>query len=588
MDILSLLKLIGGLAFFLFGMNVMSGSLGKMAGGKLEHSLQKVTSKPLLSLILGTVITIAVQSSSATTVMLVGLVNSGIMAFSQTIYVIFGSNIGTTLTSWILSLSAIDSENIALLMLKPENFSTILALIGVMMMMISKKEKKKSIGTVLVGFAVLMFGMKLMSDFGKAVKDIPGFGELLLKFSNPFLLLLVGIVFTAVIQSSAASIGILQALSLTGLVTNGMAVPIVMGQNIGTCATALISCIGTEKRAKRVAILHFSIKIIGTVLCLTPYLILDAILDFKILDEATNPWKVALIHSIFNILTTFILMPFSKLLIKFIEKLIPDAPENKDNKRASIAFIDERLLNSPSVAIREVNNLSKRMCGLSEHIVFEAIDLMSNFNEDSAALIVEHEDEIDIYEDRLGTYLVKLSTESISVDDSRMISKMLHTIGDFERLGDHALNLSKTAREIHEKQLKFSPVANEEIEVLVNAIGEILINTTNAYINNDIALAARIEPLEQVIDGLTNRIKTNHIERLQHGDCTIEMGFVLSDLLTNYERISDHCSNIAVAIIEAKSDSFDSHAYLNGVKYNDSDFNTIYADYSAKYKIAAE
>ncbi len=584
MDLFSVLTLIGGLAFFLFGMNIMSGSLEKMAGGKLEYSLRKVTSKPILSLILGAAITIAVQSSSATTVMLVGLVNSGIMTFKSTIYVIFGSNIGTTLTSWITGLAGIESSNIFLKLLKPQSFSPLVAFIGVILIMMSKKEKKKSIGTILVGFSILMTGMNLMSDAVKPLGSMPEFSDLLIKFSNPLVLLLISTVFTGIIQSSAASVGILQALSTTGLVTNGMAIPIVMGQNIGTCVTALISSIGTDRRAKRVAIAHVLFNVAGSIIFLVPYFICEAFFDIKFLGQYTNSFYIAFFHTIFNIVTTFLLLPFAKKLVSIVEKLLPIS-ETKSSEKENLVFLDERILQSPSIAISELNSISKRMSKLAQTIISNTEIQMEQFSAETKELILKQETELDIYEDKLGTYLVKLSTCSISERDSRLIAKMLHTIGNFERLGDHAVNLSKTAEEMHLKKLSFSSWAQEEITVLKNAISEIIEITTEAYVKNDLALASRVEPLEQVIDGLTDKIRFNHIERLQRGDCTIELGFILADLLSNYERISDHCSNIAVALIEAEVDSFDTHAYLNNIKHYNDEFKDEYNLYLTKYSI---
>lgn len=584
MDIFSVFTLIGGLAFFLFGMNIMSGSLEKMAGGKLEHSLRKVTSKPILSLILGAAITIAVQSSSATTVMLVGLVNSGIMTFKATIYVIFGSNIGTTLTSWITGLAGIESSNIFLKLLKPQSFSPVVALIGVILLMMSKKEKKKSIGTILVGFSILMTGMNMMSDAVKPLGSMPEFSDMLIRFSNPLVLLLISTVFTGIIQSSAASVGILQALSTTGLVTNGMAIPIVMGQNIGTCATVLIASIGTDRRAKRVAVAHVLFNVAGSIIFLVPYFILQKLFNFKFLSVYTNSFYIAFFHTIFNIVTTFLLLPFANKLVAIIEKILP-IQKSDDLKKESLVFLDERILQSPSIAISELNSISKRMSKLAHGIIENTEKQMQQFSEETKELILKQEDELDIYEDRLGTYLVKLSTCSISERDSRLIAKMLHTIGNFERLGDHAVNLSKTAEEMYVKNLSFSSWAQDEITILKNAISEIITITTEAYVKNDLELASKVEPLEQVIDGLTDKIRFNHIERLQRGDCTIELGFILADLLSNYERISDHCSNIAVALIEAEVDSFDTHAYLNNIKHDNSEFKDSYTQYLSKYGI---
>ena len=582
MDIFSVITLMGGLTFFLFGMNVMSGSLEKMAGGRLEEMLRKMTASPWISMVLGAVITIAVQSSSATTVMLVGLVNSGIMQFSQTINIIFGANIGTTLTAWITSLSGIQSDVFWIQMLKPKNFSPLLAFAGILMIMLSRKETRKSIGTVFVGFAVLMYGMEMMAGAVSPLADMPEFEMLLVKFQNPIVGVLVGTLFTGVIQSSAASIGILQALSLTGGITYGMAIPIVMGQNIGTCATSLISCIGTNVKAKRVAILHVSIKIIGTILCLSGFELLYAIFRWEFVGQSIAPWQIALVHTIFNLVTTALLMPVSQKLVKLTERLVRDkqrAPAEPEDAM----LLDDRLLRSPSVAVAESFNVSTHMALQAQDILMLAMHLVESYDPEGAQRVMDMEDQLDNYEDKLGTYLVKLSAQALSSQDSQIGSKILHAIGDFERLGDHAINIIKVAREIHEKKIVFSPAAQQELTTIVEALDEILDITVRAYLNSDVELAGRVEPLEQVIDRLTSVCKDNHIRRLQKGACTIEGGFVLSDLLNNYERISDHCSNVAVAIIEVEHNSFDTHKYLNGVKYGNSTFNEIYDAYSEKY-----
>lgn len=582
MDIFSVITLMGGLTFFLFGMNVMSGSLEKMAGGRLEEMLRKMTASPWISMVLGAVITIAVQSSSATTVMLVGLVNSGIMQFSQTINIIFGANIGTTLTAWITSLSGIQSDVFWIQMLKPKNFSPLLAFAGILMIMLSRKETRKSIGTVFVGFAVLMYGMEMMAGAVSPLADMPEFEMLLVKFQNPIVGVLVGTLFTGVIQSSAASIGILQALSLTGGITYGMAIPIVMGQNIGTCATSLISCIGTNVKAKRVAILHVSIKIIGTILCLSGFELLYAIFRWEFVGQSIAPWQIALVHTIFNLVTTALLMPVSQKLVKLTERLVRDkqrAPAEPEDAM----LLDDRLLRSPSVAVAESFNVSTHMALQAQDILMLAMHLVESYDPEGAQRVMDMEDQLDNYEDKLGTYLVKLSAQALSSQDSQIGSKILHAIGDFERLGDHAINIIKVAREIHEKRIVFSPAAQQELSIIAAALDEILDITVRAYLNSDVELAGRVEPLEQVIDRLTAVCKDNHIRRLQKGACTIEGGFVLSDLLNNYERVSDHCSNVAVAIIEVEHNSFDTHKYLNGVKYGNSTFNEIYDAYSEKY-----
>lgn len=584
MNIFLLLKLLGGLTFFLFGMQVMSASLEKMAGGKLEHMLKKMTANPVVSMVLGAVITIAMQSSSATTVMLVGLVNSGIMQFGQTISVIFGANIGTTLTSWILSLSGIESTNVAIQMLKPENFSPVIAFIGILMIMICKSDRKKSIGNVFVGFAILMYGMEFMSDAVSPLAELPQFSEILVKFNNPLFGVLIGLVVTAIIQSSAASIGILQALSLTGGITFGMAFPIVMGQNIGTCATSLISSIGTNANAKRVAVMHIMIKIFGTVICLGLYAAVYFGISAEFFEIRATPVNIAAGHTVFNIITTVVLMPFSKFLVKIPQKLVRDR-KHRFTKFEKSLYIDERILNSPSIAITECDTLTKEMCSLACKNINLATDMFENFDDKKADEINLHEEQLDLYEDKLGTYLVKLSAHEVSTEDSKIISKMLHTIGDFERLGDHALNLLKTAKELRDKEIAFSDEARAELRVLNDAVAEILSIMSISYKNGDLDAASKVEPLEQVIDGLASDIKNNHISRLQKGECTIEMGFILSDLLNNYERISDHCSNIAVAVIETRHNSFDTHKYLNDVKYGNGIFNEFYDQFKVKYSL---
>ncbi len=588
----SVLMLTLGLVFFLYGMNVMSSNLEKLAGSKLEGALKKATSNPFVSLLLGAGITIAIQSSSATTVMLVGLVNSGIMKFSQTWFVIFGANIGTTLTAWILALSGIDgNSNVALFMMKPENFSPVLALIGILMLMCSKVDKKKSIGTILIGFAVLMYGMEFMKDAVAPLTEMEGFGDLLVQFNNPIIGVVVGSLFTALIQSSAASVGILQALALTGVATGNpitfaMAIPIIMGQNIGTCITSIISCIGTNANAKRVAAIHLSVNLIGTVILLAIYSAADMIFGFAFSDMPIDGWGISLVHTIFNVAITIILAPFGKFVMAIVEKVIKD--DKKAVSHDKYAFtLDQRLLRSPSVAIGECNNFTITMSKVSHKALNASMSLLDGgYNEETVAAVLENEERLDKLEDNLGSYLVKLSAQALSTPDSRKISKMLHTIGDFERLGDHAVNLMKTAKEIHVKNVTFSKEATHELEVLKSAVAEILEITMKSFQENDIDLATKVEPLEQVIDGLAAKIKANHISRLQTGECTIELGFILSDLLNNYTRISDHCSNIAVAVIELVHGSFDTHKYLTEVKYGGAEFGEDYKEYKFKYNLA--
>lgn len=583
MDIFSVITLLGGLAFFLYGMNVMSGGLEKMAKGKLERTLKKVTSNRFLAMGFGAAITIAIQSSSALTVMLVGLVNSGILEFGQTICILMGSNIGTTLTAWILSLAGIDSDVFWLKIIKPENFSPVFALVGIIMMMVGKKQKTKNTGNILIGFSVLMYGMTLMSDSMAPLADMPEFTHILTAFSNPVLAVLVGAVFTGIIQSSAASVGILQALSMTGGVTYGMALPIIMGQNIGTCVTALISSIGVSKNAKKVAAVHLSFNIIGTLICLIPFCILDAVFDFSFTRMAINPFMIAVCHSIFNVVTTAVLMPFTKQLEKLANFIVRD----KKGKGSKGTLLDERLISTvPSFAVANAFDVDCEMCELSRKAFSDAMGLLDNYNEKTADAVTEMEGKLDIYEDQLGTYMVKLSKRGASDSDSKRIAKILHTINDFERIGDHAENLVGVAREMHDKGIVFSHEAKAEIEKLSAALHEILDMTAKAFKTSDVQLASSVEPLEQVIDKLISEIKNRHVERLQKGNCIIELGFVLTDLLTNYERVSDHCSNVAVAVLESKHGTFETHEYLNNIRSDGTgSFGRLYEEYSERYSI---
>ena len=582
MDIFTIITLLGGLAFFLYGMNVLSSGLERMAGGKLETILKKMTSNPFKSLLLGMGITAAIQSSSAMTVMLVGLVNSGIMSLNQTVGVIMGSNIGTTVTAWILSLVGIEGDNLFMNLLKPKNFSLLFAFIGILIIMISKKPKKKDVGAILVGFAILMFGMETMSGAVKPLAEEPGFQSILTAFKNPILGVAFGAIFTAIIQSSSASVGILQALAAHGGITFGMAIPIIMGQNIGTCITSVISSIGVSRNAKKVSIVHITFNLIGTAVCLSAFCITNAIFDLAFVDTAISPFWIAIVHSIFNIVTTLLLLPFSKKLVKIANLVLKDKDSDTETKQKT-ELLDERLLVTPSIAIAECENATNKLANLAKEALVLAIDTSKNYNEDNVNEVIKLEDTTDQYEDKLGTYLVKISSKTLSDADSKKVSKMLHAIGDFERLGDHAVNIVKVAQELHEKKLKFSDQAQHELSVLTGALTEILDLTTEAYNNNDVDTAKRVEPLEQVIDQLVAAIKAQHIQRLQAGSCSIEMGFILSDLLNNYSRVSDHCSNVAVAIIEIAHNTFDTHQYLNNVKYSSSSFNDIYENFSAKY-----
>ena len=576
----AVLQLVGGLAFFLYGMNVMSGGLGKLAGGSLERSLKKATSNPLLGMGLGAGITIAIQSSSAMTVMLVGLVNSGLMEFSQTINVIMGSNIGTTATNWILSLAGVEGNGLISL-LKPENFSPIVAIVGIGMIMMSKKTRRQDLGKILVGFAVLMYGMKFMGEAMSGLQENESFRSMLTAFDNPVIAVILSAIFTGVIQSSAATISIVQNLAFSGLVTYSTAIPLVLGANIGTCATALLSSIGVTKEAKKVSVVHITIKIIGVIVCLAGFLGLNAIFHFGFLNDNPGHAGVALIHTIFNVVNTVILFPFEKQLIRIADFIVRPA-----KKEETGAFLDERLLSTPSIAVNEAMGMTKRMAKLALSTLKSSLGLLKTYDADAAENILKDESELDNYEDKLGSFLVRLSSRSMSDNDSRQVSLMLHSIGDFERLGDHAVNLLKSAREINDKEIVFSPEGQAEIDNLTAALNEILELTISAFAHNDTLAATKVEPLEQVIDVLISKARSGHIDRLQQGRCTIQMGFVLSDLLTDYERISDHCSNVAVAIIETAVGSFDTHAYLNDIKTGGSrDFVNDYRAFGKKYHI---
>ncbi|MBE6796665.1 MAG: Na/Pi cotransporter family protein [Ruminococcaceae bacterium] len=587
MSFFDILKLCAGLVFFLYGMSTMSDGLEKAAGSKLEIILKKMTSNVFVSIIMGTVITAIIQSSSATTVMLVGLVNSGLMTFESSIGVIFGANIGTTVTAWFLSLVGVQSDSFFMQMVKPQNFAPILAIVGIAFMMMSKSEKKKNLGMIFVGFTVLIYGMDIMSGSVEGLADSPKFTELMTKFNNPVIGVIIGAVVTAVIQSSSASVGILQALSLTGTLTYTMAVPIILGQNIGTCATAMISCLGAGAGAKKVSLSHTLINVLGTVIFLPVFIIGNVALGSYFDNNFVNPASIAVIHTIFNLSNVIILAPFTKLIARLANKLVKEK-SGEEKAKTEAVYLDERLFRSPAVAVMECDNYASKMAVIAKDTILKSLELVFSYNKDEAKKIKEYETTLDVYEDQLGTYLVRLSSESLTNNDARTVSKMLHNIGDFERLGDHALNLQKVAEEIHDKKVHFSENARKEITLLLQAIAEITILTTRVYEKNDVELAARVEPLEQVIDRVTAEIKAHHINRLQSGDCTIELGFVLSDLLTNCERISDHCSNIAVAVIEAEMDSFDTHSYLRDIKHNNEQFTEIFEEFKKKYDLHAQ
>ncbi len=587
MGIIEFITLIGGVAFFLYGMTVMSNGLEKMSGGKLEATLKKMTSNVFKSLALGAGITIAMQSSSAMTVMLVGLVNSGIMDLKQTVGLIMGSNIGTTLTSFLTALVGVEGGgegfNVMDLM-KPANFSLLFALIGVLFVM-GKNKKRKDIGNIIVGFAVLMCGMGLMGDSVSALKDDPEFAKLLTVFNNPLFGVLIGALITGIIQSSAASVAILQTLVGPGSgFTYGMAIPIIMGQNIGTCVTALISSFGVNRNAKRVAIVHVAFNIIGTIICLAAFYLLHWIFNFAIVSAEIDSFGISICHALFNLITTVVLLPFRNKLVVLANKIVRD----KEGVTEKVQLLDERLLATPAIAISECRNITVRMSGIVKSALLDSIAVLNKYDKALVEKVVEDESVVDKYEDKLGTYLVKLSSDDITERDSQNVSTMLHSIGNFERISDHAVEIAKTAEELNEKKLKFSDDAQKEVAIAESALREIIDITFTAFENGDTALARKVEPLEQVIDSITAVMRSNHIARLKAGSCTIELGFILSDLINCFERVSDHCSNIAVALIEVAEGEFATHKYLNNVKSgNDEQFRHDYEVYANAYSIPA-
>lgn len=562
MDIYSVLTLIAGLAFFLYGMNVMSGGLEKLSGGNLERILERMTSSIWRSIVLGAGITIAIQSSSAMTVMLVGLVNSGIMKLGQTIGVIMGSNIGTTVTTWIFTLNDI-GDNGWVGLLKPENFSAIFAIVGAFLIMMSKKRRRRDIGNILIGFAVLIFGMKLMGDSVNGLEESPAFRHLLTAFENPIVGVLVSTAITGVIQSSAASIGILQTLSRTGMISFNMAIPLILGANIGTCATALLSSIGVNKNARRVAVVHTLIKVIGTIIFLLILIFVPMLIDLDgFLGSAIDTRGIAAVHTFFNVVTTILMIPFTKQLERLGNLLVRDDGENKEE----FTLIDERLLSTPSFAISECCRAAQRMSRLAEKSALESLSLYDKYDADTVETLRTREDEIDILEDKLGSYLVKVSGADLTETEADSVTNLLTSLGDFERIGDHAINIMKGAEELAGKSAAFSEAAKNDLAVIRDAIAEIMSITCDAFESGNIATAMKVEPLEEVIDGLVSKAKHRHIERLKSGKCTIEIGFIMSDIITNCERIGDHCSNVAGALIELDSHTLDVHRYLNSLK----------------------
>lgn len=584
MNVYDILNLLGGIALFLFGMHTLSASLEKLAGGKLETWLEKATSKPIKGVVLGAIITAVIQSSAATTVMIIGFVNSGLMKLSQAIGVIMGANIGTTATSWLLSLQSISgSDGFSFLnLLKPTTFTPVLAVIGVILIMFTKSDKKKTIGMILAGFAVLMFGMNSMSSATAGLAENETFCNILMMFSNPVLGVIAGAVLTAVLQSSSASIGILQSIAIsTGKVTYSVALPLLLGQNIGSCVTALISSVGANKPAKRVAFVHLYFNVIGTVVFLSIFYLLNAFISMPFMEESLNAVGIAVIHTGFNVLATALFMPFTKQLEKLACLTVRD---DSNDEKLTPMLLDERLLKTPSVAIEQCRNVCIRMARLTQETLKMSMEVVTTYDAKKCAEVIDNENAIDIFEDKIGSYILKISSKDLSENDSKIVSSMLHTIGDLERISDHAVNIVEAAEEMHSKKIKFSQQALRELPVIVNAVSEILDMSINAFINNDVNLAKNVEPLEDVIDQLRSDLKTRHIERLRNGKCTIELGFILQDLLTNFERVSDHCSNIAVYLIQISDNSMDTHEYMNELKKLDrSEFMDEFNDYKNKY-----
>ena len=586
MDIFSVLTMVGGLALFLYGMQVMGDGLAKVSGGKLERILENLTSNPIKAALLGAGVTAVIQSSSATTVMVVGFVNSGIMKLNQAVGIIMGANIGTTVTSWILSLSGLQGDNVFVKLCKPSSFSPLLAVIGVIFLLFIKDEKKKDIGAIMVGFAVLMFGMETMSDAVKPLANVPEFTGILTAFSNPVLGMIAGAVLTAIIQSSSASVGILQALCVTGAVSYGVAIPIIMGQNIGTCVTALLSSIGATKNAKRAAMVHLYFNIIGTVVFMVLFYTVNAVVGFSFLGTATNAAGIAVIHSLFNVFATMLLLPFGKGLEKLACLTIRDdvQPAEVEEERKELQLLDSRFLEKPAFAMEQSVHVANKMAEESKRTLFTAMDLLWNYTEDGAKKVGELENLVDQYEDELGTYLVKLSRQNLSVHDSHTLSIVLHCIGDFERISDHAINIMEAAQEMHDKKLIFSPKAEEELKVFSRAVQDIVEKAYAVFRDQDEKLAQKVEPLEAVVDELNQEVKKRHIRRLREGKCTIELGFILSDITTSLERVADHCSNIAVCVTQVREDTYDTHGYLNSVKNEDSEiFRGLVLEEEEKY-----
>ena len=580
MDIFDILTMVGGLCLFLFGMNIMGESLERRAGSSLRTLLSKLTSNRMLGFLTGLAVTAVIQSSSATTVMVVGFVNSGLLTLSQAINVIMGANVGTTVTAWILSLSGIEGNSLFVRLLKPSSFTPVLALVGVIYYMFIKDSKKKDTGLILLGFATLMFGMETMSGAVKGLKDVPQFQQLFLLFTNPILGTLAGAVLTAIIQSSSASVGILQALSATGQVTYAAAIPIIMGQNIGTCVTAMLSSVGATKNAKRAAIVHLMFNVIGTTVCLILFMLISTLFSPAILGESASYLGISVCHTAFNLICTAMLLPSGSLLEKLVCKIIPDAKEPE-----AVTELDERLLTTPSIALERCRTLTREMADVAAEALHCGAKALLNYSPELCQTVREDENRTDHYEDILGTYLVKLSALQISEADSSEAAMLLKSLNDFERIGDHALNLVESAEELQEKNLSLSDAAKHELSVLLRAVDEIVELSFRAFGENNLEMAYRVEPLEQVVDDLKEKLRVHHILRLQQGSCSIETGFVWSDLLTALERVGDHCSNIAGCVVDMAHHDMNTHEALRSARVENEDFSEQYKLYAKKYSL---
>jgi len=588
-DVFMVLNLLLGLALFLFGMDVMGDALKKSAGNRLKIILGKLTSNKFKGFLLGLGVTAIIQSSSATTVMVVGFVNSATMTLAQAVGVILGANVGTAVTAWLTAMTGMEVAGAEgamsiLQYFKPDFWMPILAIVGIVFCMFAKKNRYKQVGFILLGFGVLMTGMNIMSDAVAVFKEIPEFGNLLVMFENPFLGILAGTVLTAIVQSSSASVGILQALTASGAISYGIAIPIVMGQNIGTCVTAMLSSMGSSKNGKRAALVHLYFNIISVVVVLSGYYILDAMIGFGLNSVTANMWDIAIIHTVFKIIAVIIMFPFTNLLVKLATVSVPETSKKKKDEDGLV--LDERLFITPAVAVEQAEVAARKMAVASCDAMDRALMLLSNYDSKSADLVRKCEDDVDKMEDKIGSYLVKLAAKNSSGEGSREITKLLHLIGDFERISDHAVNIVESAEEMKDKQIQFSPAAQKEINTMVAAVREVLWNAREGFINDDFDMAASVEPLEEVIDDLRDAIKLNHIVRLQNNECTMEMGFILSDLLTNCERVADHCSNIAGCMLELSQDkALDMHKYLYDVKHGSPEFDRRFQEYKEKYPI---